>query len=187
MGYLTDKAVRAMGFKQVGRNVKISSKASIYDCERIEIGDNSRIDDFSMLSGTVSIGRNVLLTAYSNLAGGEPGIVMEDFSCLAYGCHVFAQSDDYSGATMTNSTVPKKYKREIKSAVRIGRHCIVGAGSIIFPGVTIAEGCSVGAMSLVTKSTDPWGIYAGQPARRLKERSRDLLALEQQYLAETAS
>lgn len=187
MGYLTDETVRAMGFKKVGRNVKISSQASIYDCERIEIGDNSRIDDFSMLSGTVSIGRNVLLTAYSNLAGGEPGIVMEDFSCLAYGCHVFAQSDDYSGATMTNSTVPKKYKREIKSAVHIGRHCIVGAGSIIFPGVTIAEGCSVGALSLVNKSIEPWGIYAGRPVRRLKERSRDLLILEQQYLAESAS
>lgn len=187
MGYLTDDAVRDMGFRKLGRNVKISSKASIYDCERIEIGDNSRIDDFSIVSGTVSIGRNVHLTAYSNVAGGEPGIIMDDFSCLAYGCHVFAQSDDYSGVTMTNSTVPKKYKHEIKRAVRIGRHCIIGAGSMVFPGVTIGEGSSVGAMSLVIKSTEPWTIYAGQPARKLKERSRDLLALEQQYLAESAS
>lgn len=187
MGYLTDEAILAMGFRKLGRNIKISSKASIYDCERIELGDNSRIDDFSIVSGKVSIGRNVHLTAYSNVAGGEPGIVMDDFSCLAYGCHVFAQSDDYSGATMTNSTVPEKYKREIKRAVSIGRHCIIGAGSMVFPGVTISEGCSVGAMSLVIKSTEPWCIYAGQPARKLKERSRDLLALEKQYLAEAAT
>ena len=85
MGYLSEAAILEMGFRKVGRNVKISDKASIYDCERIEIGDNSRIDDFSIVSGTVSIGRNVHLTAYSNVAGGEPGIIMEDFSCLAYG------------------------------------------------------------------------------------------------------
>lgn len=187
MGYLSEAAILEMGFRKVGRNVKISDKASIYDCERIEIGDHSRIDDFCVVSGTVSIGRNVHVGVFCNVSGGEPGIVMEDFSGLAYGCQVFAQSDDYTGASMTNPTVPKKYKREIKRPVHIGRHCIIGAGSMVFPGVTIAEGCSVGAMSLVIKSTEPWGIYAGQPARKLKERSRDLLALEQQYLAESAS
>jgi galactoside O-acetyltransferase len=61
---------------------------------------------------------------------------------------------------------------------------IVGASSIIFPGVTLAEGCSVGAMTLVNKSTAPWGIYVGNPARRVKERKKDLLLLEAQFLKE---
>ncbi|WP_245150942.1 acyltransferase [Pseudomonas fluorescens] len=52
------------------------------------------------------------------------------------------------------------------------------------PGVTIKEGCSVGAMALVTKSTDPWGIYAGIPAVRMKERKQGLLDLERQFLDE---
>jgi galactoside O-acetyltransferase len=55
---------------------------------------------------------------------------------------------------------------------------------MVFPGVAIAEGCSVGAMTLVNKSTQPWGIYLGNPARRVKERKRDLLELEKKFLEE---
>ena len=54
---------------------------------------------------------------------------------------------------------------------------------MVFPGVTVAEGCSVGAMSLVTKDTQPWGVYVGIPARRLKERKKDLLQFEKEFLA----
>jgi acetyltransferase-like isoleucine patch superfamily enzyme len=52
------------------------------------------------------------------------------------------------------------------------------------PGVTIREGCSIGAMTLVAKSTDPWGIYVGVPALRVKERKQDLLELEKKFLDE---
>ncbi|MFV0453636.1 MAG: acyltransferase [Pseudomonas sp.] len=112
---------------------------------------------------------------------------MEDFSGLAYQVKVFSQSDDYSGRTLTNPTVPDSYKNETKKAVRLGRHVIVGAGSIVFPGVEIAEGCSVGAMTLIHKSTQAWGVYLGNPARRIKERKKDLLELERKFLKEIVS
>jgi acetyltransferase-like isoleucine patch superfamily enzyme len=182
MAFISDEEVCKMGFKKIGRNVKISTKASIYNTEKIEIGDNSRIDDFCMLSGSITIGRNVHIAAFCNIAGGEPGIVLNDFSGLAYGCQIFSQSDDYSGKTLTNPTVPKKYKNEHFAAVVLERHVIVGTNSVILPGVTIAEGCSVGAMSMITKSTTPWGIYFGVPAKRLKDRKKDLLELEKEYL-----
>ena len=66
----------------------------------------------------------------------------------------------------------------------MGRHVIIGSGSVVFPGVKIAEGCSVGALSLVNKSTEPWGIYVGNPARRVKLRKQDLLLEEKRYLNE---
>lgn len=118
MAYLTQQQLKALGFKSLGKNVKISDKASIYDAERIEIGDNSRIDDFCVVSGGISLGRHVYIGPQCLLAGGEKGIVMEDFVTLAYGVRVFTQSDDYTGETMTNSTVPRKYKKEFKSADR---------------------------------------------------------------------
>lgn len=183
MAFLTENQLREMGFKHIGKNVKISDKAAIYNCDRITIGDNTRIDDFCVISGTVTLGRNVHIAIFSNVAGGEPGVTMEDFSGLAYGCQIFAQSDDYSGKTLTNPTVPAAYKNEAKAAVHIGRHVIIGTSSIVLPGVTLGEGCSVGAMSMVTKSTDPWGIYFGAPAKRLKTRSKKLLELEAAYLA----
>lgn len=182
MPFLSQQQLESMGFRSLGRNVRISDKAAIYNPEQIEIGDHSRIDDFCVVSGKVSIGRNVHIAVFCNVAGGSEGITFEDFSGLAYGCHVFSQSDDYTGRTLTNPTVPARFKREFKKAVRLGRHCIVGTNSLIFPGVILAEGCSIGAMSMVTKSTEEWGVYSGIPARRLKDRKRDLLVLEQAYL-----
>ena len=182
MAWLTEAQLTAMGFESLGRNVRISDRAAIHSADQIRIGDFSRIDDFCVLSGKVSLGRNVHIAVQCNLAGGTPGIVMEDFSGLAYACQVFSQSDDYSGRTMTNPTVPSAFKSETKKPVLIQRHSIVGAAAVIFPGVTIAEGCAIASQATVAKSTLPWGIYAGQPARRIKDRERDLLELERQYL-----
>lgn len=182
MAYLNALQLVDIGFKKLGENVKISDKAAIYNPDCIEIGDNSRIDDFCVISGNVRIGRNVHVAAHCLVAGGEKGITIDDFGGLAYFVQVFSQSDDYSGRTMTNPTVPSNFKKEYKKEIYIGRHVIVGAGSIIFPGIRLEEGCSFGAMSLVRKSTKPWGVYAGNPATRVKERKMDLLQMEQMYL-----
>ena len=184
MAFLNEKQLEQMGFKHLGSNVRISDKASIYNPDQIEIGDHSRIDDFCVISGKVTIGRNVHIAVFCNVAGGEKGVIFEDFSGLAYGCHVFTQSDDYGGRTLTNPTVPDKYKREIKKEIVVGKHSIVGTNSLIFPGVILAEGTSVGALSMVTKSTEEWSVYFGNPAKRIKARKRDLLELEKEYLAD---
>lgn len=184
MAFLSRTKLEEMGFKYLGNNVCISDKASIYDAPQISIGDNSRIDDFCVLSGKVTLGRNVHIAVFCNVAGGEKGIFMDDFSGLAYGCQVFTQSDDYSGRSLTNPTVPDKYKKETKAAIAIGRHSIIGTNSLIFPGVVMGEGTSVGAQAMVTKSTDEWSTYIGVPARRVGGRQRDILALEQQYLSD---
>lgn len=184
MSFYSDAELRNIGFKKFGKHVKISTKASIYRPQEIEIGDYSRIDDFCIVSGKITIGRNVHLAAYSHVSAGKCSVKFEDFSGLAYGCNVFTGSDDYSGATLTNPTVPLEYKGLKESSIIIGRHVIVGTNSIIFPGVHIREGCAIGAQSLVIKSTEPWGVYFGAPAKKIKNRKKDLLILEEKYLQE---
>ena len=182
MPYLSDDELNSLGFKSLGKNVKISNRASIYNADQMTIGENSRIDDFCVVSGKVDIGRNVHIAPLCLVAGGEPGITLHDFSGLAYHAQVFSQSDDYSGTTMTNPTVPDQFKAEIKSPVTIGRHAIIGSGAVVFPGVHVPEGCSVGALSLVLVSLEPWSVCVGTPAKRVKARDRSLLDLEAQYL-----
>lgn len=184
MAYYTEQELLELGFKKIGKNVKISTKASIYNHDQIEIGDNSRIDDFCVISGKIKIGRFVHITPMCLFAGGQLGMKVGDFCTFAYGVKIFTQSDDYSGTTMTNSNISKKYKNEFISTVNIAEHSIVGAGSMIMPGVTLAEGTSVGAMSLVRKSTEEWSIYVGNPAKKIKDRSKELLVLEKQFLEE---
>lgn len=181
MAYYTQEQLEFLGFKYVGKNVKVSDKASIYNCEQIEIGDNLRIDDFCVISGKIRIGRNVHITPMCLVAGGEKGIIFEDFTIIAYGVQV-TQSDDYSGKSMINSMIPKKYKNEYKKEVIVKKYSIVGAGSIIMPGVILEEGTSVGALSLVRKKTEEWSVYLGNPAKKIKNRKKDLLELEKLYL-----
>ena len=180
--FLSLHELKKLNLKYIGQNVKISSKVSIYNSQLIEIGDNSRIDDFCLISGQANIGNNVHIAAFCNIAGGVKGVILEDFVGLAYGCHIFSQSDDYSGKTLTNPTIPDLFKNEKKKSVIIKKHCIIGTNSLVFPGVVIEEGCSFGAYSLIKHSTKPWGIYSGIPAKRIKNRSRELLELEKKYL-----
>jgi len=184
MAYLTGESLQLMGFESVGRGVKISDKASIYNAESIRLGDYSRIDDFCVLSGSIDIGKYCHITPMCLIAGGSPGVHLGDFCTLAYGVKIFAQSDDYSGHSMVNSLIPKKYKNELLARVVLKNQVILGANVAVLPGVVIEEGCSVGAMTLVSKSTEPWGIYVGNPARRIKDRKKDLLALEKKFLQE---
>lgn len=184
MAYLTDSELQALGLKYLGKDVKISDKAAIYNCDQIEIGNHSRIDDFCVISGKIKIGNYCHITPMCLLAGGEPGLELMDFVTLAYGVKIFTQSDDYSGETMTNSLIPTQFKNEFKAPVCLQEYVIVGANSTIMPGTVLATGCSFGAMSLVLRNTDPWGIYVGIPVKRIRDRSKNLLKLSTIFLSE---
>lgn len=53
--------------------------------------------------------------------------------------------------------------------IRIGRHCFIGGGSIIMPGVTIGDSALVGAGSVVFDDVPANSIVAGNPARIIRE------------------
>lgn len=184
MGYLSKEELHKMNFAHLGNDVKISDKASLDKTHLMSIGHRSRIDDFCAISGSVFLGKNVFVAVHSSITGSIDSITLNDFSTLAFNCQIFSSSDDYSGKTLTNPTIPAAYKNIWTAPIEIGRHAIIGASSSVFPGCNIAEGCSIGAGSVVTHDTEPWGIYVGVPARRIKDRSKDLLALESAYLLE---
>lgn len=184
--FYTEEELSTLGIKQYGKHVLIGKNVMIYNPEKLVLGNDVRIDDFCVLSGNIVLGNNIHISHFCGLYGGDKGIWMEDFSGLSSKVTVYAVSDDYTGRSMTNPMVPAEYKPYAYSAkVCIEKHGIVGAGSIILPGVVVQEGTSIGAMSLVTKTTDPWGVYVGTPAKKMKERSRELLELEKQYLEKT--
>ncbi len=182
MSFLNHKELEKIGFKKLGTGVLLSDKAVIYNPELIELGDNCRIDDFTILSGVVKVGRFVHIASHCNIGGGSAGIVFEDFSNVGVGGIFFARSDDYSGITLSGPNIPAKYKNLTDAPILVGKHSLFGSGCKVQCGVTIGEGCSFGTGAIVTKSTEPWGIYVGIPAKYLKPRSKDLLELEKEFL-----
>jgi acetyltransferase-like isoleucine patch superfamily enzyme len=183
MTFYTQTELEVFEFKYLGENVKVSKFASIYNAKNIEIGDNSRIDDFCVLSageGGICIGRYVHIAVYTSLMGAGK-IIMEDYTGLSSKCAVYSSNDDYSGKFMTNPTVPSKYTNVNHAPVTIKKHSLVGAGSIILPGVTIDECVAVGALSVVNKSLESGFIYAGRPTKKITQRSNHLFELEQLF------
>lgn len=184
MAWLTDKQIRQMGFACVGSNVKLSDKASYYNCKEIRLGSNVRVDDFCVLAagqGGIDIGSHVHIAVYCSIIG-RARIKIEDFAGLSSRVSVYSSSDNYSGAAMTNPTVPSEFTNVHHAEVNIGRHVIIGAGSIVLPGVTLEEGVAVGVLSLIRKNCKSFGIYMGAPAKRISERKRDLLEVEKKFL-----
>lgn len=185
MGFLSTEALKRVGFASLGKDPQISDRASIYGVERIALGDHVRIDDFCVLSagvGGIIIGRHVHIAVYSSLIGAGK-IVLADYCNISSRVSIYSSNDDYSGTTMTNPTIPDEYKNVTHAEVHIGKHAIIGSGSIVLPGVRLEEGVAVGALSLIRTNCEAFGIYAGNPAKRIRERRRDLLELEQRFIA----
>jgi len=185
-GYMGRDELNACGFRAIGAGVQIDRSCCILCPENITLGSNVRIDAFTTLAcsstGFLSIGSYVHVGGYCYIAASH-GVEIADFAGLSQGCRVYSASDDYSGEFMTNPTVPISLRHVEAGVVRLGRHAIVGSGSVIMPAVSIGEGTAVGALSFVAKSLDQWSIYFGSPARKVGPRADRAATLEREALA----
>jgi len=187
MGYYSQDELLQLGFAHVGEDVRVSRNVSIYNPGGIALGNHVRIDDFCVLSagkGGIEIGDYVHIAVYCLLIGAGQ-IRIADFAGLSSRVSVYSSNDDYSGAHLTNPTVPERFTNVTHADVAIDRHDIIGSGSVILPGVVIEEGVSVGALSLVKKRCESFGTYFGSPARRVGRRKMGLLELEIRLRRET--
>ncbi len=180
--FLDPGELAGLGFRNCGERALVSRKASVYRASQVALGHDVRIDDFCVLSGPITIGNFVHIAAFCALYGGEAGIEVSDFCNLSSRVTIYAISDDYWGESMTNPMIPEAYKNPEHGTVSLGRHVIVGSGSVLLPGVAVGEGCAIGALSLVKGNLPAWSICAGVPARPIKERSKGLLRLERAFL-----
>lgn len=169
-------------FAAVGEDVTVDPTARILGADRIRIGSHVRIDAFAVLSageGGIVIGDHVHIGAHAFMAGAAR-IEIRDFAGISGRVHLYSSNDDYSGESLTGPTVPEALRGVRSAPVVVGRHVIVGAGSIVLPGVELGEGCAVGALSLVRRDVDPLTVVAGTPAKPVSRRSARMLDLERE-------
>lgn len=184
---LTREEIDAIGFGSVGNNVSIHRSAVFYGHEHCRIGDNSRIDCFAIVSAGnagIEIGRNVHIAAGCYLFGGGGKILLDDFSGLSSRVSIYTASDDYTDGFMTNPTVPNEFRKVERGDVLIHRHAIVGASSVVLPGVEVKTGAAIGALTCVRRDVAEFAIVAGRSSvgKVVGERGRRLLQLEEEYL-----
>ena len=174
--FYNEEELNKIGFKTVGKNVSISKKASIYMPEKIEIGNNVRIDDFCILSGNIKLGDYVHISAFTALYG-KYGIEIGNFCGCSPRCTIFSATDDFSGEYMISPMVPHELTNVINGKIIFEDFVQLGANSIVMPNVILKEGVAVGALSFVNRSLESWHIYAGIPCKQIKERSKNIIQI----------
>ncbi|MBK9212404.1 MAG: hypothetical protein IPO14_05445 [Saprospiraceae bacterium] len=159
--------------KYCGKNVIIGKTVRIRYPELVEIGDNCIIDDFTYISTALKLNGYNHISSGCKLIGGKNCLIeFNSFSTLAPNVVLSAGSDDYLSGIAT-PLVDIRFKGKVQYGnLKIGKHCIVGSGSVILPNCDLEDGASVGALSLVNRKLPAWGLYAGIPVKFLKERDR---------------
>lgn len=163
--------------KACGEDVFISKNVEIRRPNLVSVGSHTAIDTGFYCTVSAEIGDYVHIAPYITAIGGAKGLwKMNHFSTLAAGSRVICGSDDHLGEGLVGPTIPEPYKDHITYApVIFERFANIGTNVVIMPGVTFGEGSVVGSNSLVTKSTEPWTIYIGSPAKPVKIRRRDII------------
>lgn len=170
-GFYSAGELANLGFKSFGNNVFISRKCSIYGASGISVGNNVRIDDFSVLSGNITVGDYVHISAYAALYG-KNGIRIGNFCGVSPRSTVFSATDDFSGEWMVSPMVPQRLTNVSGGTVVFEDFVQIGANTTVMPAVTLKEGAVTGACSLVLKDLDEWTINFGVPCKFYRERKR---------------
>ena len=182
--FYSEKELKTIGFKKIGKKVLVSRNALFHSPENITLKSYIRIDDYSIISasgGKCMIGNFVHIGAFSFVqASGE--CVIKDFSGLSQGTKVYTKSSDF-GNELTNSMIPRRFTNSNMSKVVLGTNSNVGSNSVILPGVVLAEGVAIGANSLVLRSIKKkWGLYFGSPARFVRVRNKTNILFQKKKL-----
>lgn len=161
--------------KHIGTDVFIAESVVMRRPHLVSIGSHVAIDHGVYITTQAQLGDYIHLSPYITVIGGEKSrLEVGDFCTIAAGTRIIAGSDSFMGHGFTSVTVPEQYRDTVTfSTVKLERFAGIGTNAVIMPGVTIAEGSVVGANALVTKSTEPWTIYMGSPARPVKLRPRE--------------
>jgi galactoside O-acetyltransferase len=158
----------------IGENVYISDDVILHNPQNIIIGNNVRIDSQCILIAgkdtKIKIGSYVHIGAGTYFFGNSGNITLEDYSGTSSRCALYTSNDDYTEGYMTNPMVADEYKKVKIGDITLKKHVIVGCYTVILPNVTLEHGTSVGAHSLITKSTQQFDLIMGAPAKFIKKR-----------------
>ncbi|WP_028297284.1 acyltransferase [Olivibacter sitiensis] len=152
-------------FHQKGKDSRIrrSVRRDLFPFQPFSIGDNSLVEDFSVLNnavGPLTIGNGTII-GLSNVIIGP--VMIGNNVMLAQHVVISGINHGYEDITLSPSQQPLSV-----SKIEIGDDVWIGANSTIVAGVHIGKHSIVGAGSVVTKNVLPYTVVVGNPARAIK-------------------
>lgn len=157
----------------IGKDVIISATAEFRRTDLCQIGNHVAIDSFFYCSTKLVVGDYVHISPHVAVIGGkDTGLYVEDFCFLSVGSKYICGSEMFYGDGLIGPLIPQEYKdKQLLQPITLQRFSGALANSVILPGVIMAEGSVLGANSLLKENTEPWTVYAGNPAKPIRKRS----------------
>jgi maltose O-acetyltransferase len=146
LGVILRAAAAKASFNRCAGMAWIQPRVTIVHGERIRAGSALGINSGTYINGIgrITFGDNVLIGSNVTISSGQHPI---------------------------DGILPPVFHRQsIPRPISIGNDVWIGAGAVILPGITLADGTVIGANAVVNRDTQPYGIYVGVPARLIRSR-----------------
>lgn len=139
---------------QFGQNVTVVQPANLYGCQ---IGDNSFVGPFVEIQQGATIGKHTRIQSHA-------------FVCelVSIGDHCFISHGAMFINDLFETGAPAGGDKSQWKSTQIGNHVSIGTNATILP-VCICDNVVVGAGAVVTKNIEQPGVYAGNPARKIRD------------------
>lgn len=158
--------------KYLGKGAIIGKTVRIRKPEETIIGDYTIIDDFTYISCSLTTGSYCHIAPNVNISGGSGRVTLGNFVGISCGGSVHPMSEDYVSASFQMPTIPKEFQfGAVCGDIVIEDYALLGARSVVLPGVHLPEGFASAAHTIIAKKKyEPWVLYGGPKARKLVRR-----------------
>jgi len=159
---------------EIHPSARVSPLADIEDSvrgSRIVIGPHSVVDSFVKIKpaggrGDLVVGAHCTVNSGCVFYTGN-GIDIGDYVAIAANCTFAPVNHEYR---QRGRPIREQGFAPGKGGIRIGEDCWIGANSVLLDGAMLGQGCVIAAGSLVRGALEAFGVYGGNPLRKLGER-----------------
>jgi acetyltransferase-like isoleucine patch superfamily enzyme len=147
-----------------------NSTGSVLIGDNVKVGDNCRFTTFS--NSVIKIGKNTSIHGSCHFTGDVE---------IGEGCllarNIFLSSHSHEFKLQPMLTIKEQDKIAIEKNLKNSKPVIIeddvwlAWGCLVMPGVRVAKGSVIGANAVVTKDTEPYGVYGGVPAKKISSRN----------------
>lgn len=148
----------------IGKNFHSGRGVFLWAKDSITIGDNFYIGKYSIIECNAQIGDNVIFANHVSLIGRYDHHFQQIGTPIRLASQIRDSDYDWKG---------------LNQKIIIEDDVWIGLGSIILSGLTIKTGSIIAAGSVVTKDIEPYSIYAGNPAKKIRDRFDNIEQLEE--------
>jgi acetyltransferase-like isoleucine patch superfamily enzyme len=194
LGFFLRKIFYPTILNKVEKGVVFGHHITLRHPHLITIGENSYIDDYAVLDAKggsdrgIFIGKNVLIGRNTILSCKGGSIALEDYANISSNCSLLSETKIEIGRytflagqcylvaggnhSFDRTDVPIMLQPSLtKGGIHIEEDCWLGASVVVLDGVSLGQGCVIGAGAVVTKSFLPYSVAAGIPAKKIRDRS----------------